>query len=764
MGVMRPLDRSMAGRSPPNLKLRKLKMASNPSLPKWTTGVFGLLALSGTAQAQFSNNTADIPGGSANNSNTENVDFGDVDLDGDWDAVFADGGDTQQDQNRIWINRGPGGNLGKFLDETSSRFPSINDQSRDIEFVDFDNDSDLDIYISNTAAIVAQGNLWWRNTGTGSGNYVDETSSRWVGLAGANSSIAASQILGSGTFIDFSCDCDFGDLDNDGDMDLFHSSYGGVFGGQVPSRIFLNDGNGFFEEFNPSGFQLSGQTIQSNNPGIWCEGTQQSDTTNTNGNRCDIASSALDIDLGDIDGDFDLDVLHGARQEQPRMFQNRLEESGSLGFRDVSNSAFPSGWASGDGHYEQEMGDLDGDGDLDIYGLNWLAGFGFNDCTMRNTGNGTYNSLTTLSGSSADDNEGDFLDYDNDGDLDLFVANFSGQDKLYRNNNNGGSGFSFTQVSFPSSSNTALDADACDVDGDGDYDIFVANDFGAANRYFENTTGTADSHGPYIPSVEQAPDRTAGAAPTVVRAQVYDNAPYYITWYNPTSLTYTVDGSGGATVPAMSSGGQIFRAEIPGNVVGTIAYFFSSADEYGNSGTSSTLQYTATGSGLNSGSPFCDGSGTGAICPCLQVGLADQGCPNTNPNGNGAKLVGSGNAQFSSDSFGLEITDGAFSKPGIIIKGASALSYPNGNPNVANSSGIFCVGPQLRGNVFFTDSNGAATVTTFKGSAFGANAEPAGSTTYYQYWFRDPGNTCQNLPGDSAAFNFSNGVEVDWLN
>ena len=85
-------------------------------------------------------------------------------------------------------------------------------------------------------------------------------------------------------------------------------------------------------------------------------------------------------------------------------------------------------------------------------------------------------------------------------------------------------------------------------------------------------------------------------------------------------------------------------------------------------------------------------------------------------------------------------------------------------PLLPYSSGIFCVGPQLRGNVFFTDSNGAATVTTFKGSAFGANAEPAGSTTYYQYWFRDPGNTCQNLPGDSAAFNFSNGVEVDWLN
>ncbi|MFT7669892.1 MAG: hypothetical protein ACI8X5_002599 [Planctomycetota bacterium] len=735
-------------------------MASKLTLMKWSTGVFGLLALSSSAQAQFTKNTTDIPtGGAANSSRTENVDFGDVDLDGDWDAVFADGGDVAQDQNRIWLNRGPGANLGKFVDSTSTNFPSVNDQSRDIEFVDFDNDSDLDIYVSNTSAIQAQGNRWWRNTGVGDGSYVDETAARWVGLAGANSSIAAGQLLGDGTFIDFSCDCDFGDIDNDGDMDLFHSSYGGVFGGRVPSRIFLNDGAGFFSEFNPSGFKLAGQLIQTNDPGLWCEGTHQQDTTNTDGTRCDIASSALDIDLGDIDGDFDLDILHGARQEEPRMFVNRLSETGVLGFRDVSNSAFPSGWASGNGHYEQEMGDMDGDGDLDIYGLNWNAGFGFTDITMRNNGAGVFGNKSNLPGSGSDDNEGDFIDYDNDGDLDLFVANFSGQDRLYRNNNTLSGNFSFTQVGFPSSAQTGLDADACDVDGDGDYDLFVANDFNAANTYFENTTQTPDTHAPYLPNVEQAPDRAPGAVPTVVRVQVYDNAPYYITWYNPTTLTYTVNGSGGATIPAFSSGGQIFRAEIPGNVTGTISYFFTSEDEYGNTGTSAARNYNSGGA-QNSGSIYCDGS-TG-FCPCIAVGAVDQGCPNTNPNGNGAALVGTGNASFGADTLGFAITDGAFNKAGIIIQGAAALSYPNGNGNVANASGLFCVSPQLRGNVFLTDGTGAATVTNFMSSPFGATAQPFGSTTYYQYWFRDPANPCQNAPAATAAFNFSNGVEVDW--
>src|SRR5688572_30595752 len=113
---------------------------------------FLLLGLAGSAHAQwFVDNVTDIPQGPPyNNSRTENVDFGDVDLDGDWDAIFADGGDFDQDQNRIWINLGPGPYLGRFVDETATRCPSVLDQSRDVEFVDFDGDADLDVYVSNT--------------------------------------------------------------------------------------------------------------------------------------------------------------------------------------------------------------------------------------------------------------------------------------------------------------------------------------------------------------------------------------------------------------------------------------------------------------------------------------------------------------------------------------------------------------------------------------------------------------------------------------
>ena len=80
-------------------------MAHPSSSRAWSLAIAGLGLAAGGANAQwFTDNPGDIPGGDPfNNSRTENVDFGDVEQDGDWDAIFADGGDFDQDQNRIWI-------------------------------------------------------------------------------------------------------------------------------------------------------------------------------------------------------------------------------------------------------------------------------------------------------------------------------------------------------------------------------------------------------------------------------------------------------------------------------------------------------------------------------------------------------------------------------------------------------------------------------------------------------------------------------------
>jgi len=710
----------------------------------------GVIALTGSLQAQqFSDNQADIPSGSPfNNNKTENIDFGDVDNDGDWDAVLADGGDNNLDQNRIWINDGnlQGGTVGVFTDETASRFPTLNDQSRDIEMADIDNDGDLDLYISNSSEVQNDTNRWYVNNGglqAGTiGFYTDETSSRWQNL-GANgphgqSSINAGFVQGGG-FTDWSCDCDFGDLDNDGDLDLVHSSYGGAFGGNVPTRIFLNDGGGFFSEFNPSNFTVGASGLIANgNPGLWCEGTQTANTTNSSGAFCDVASSALDIDIGDMDGDFDLDIVHGARQEAPRMFANRLDGSslapanaGGLLFRDVTGMSYPGGYTSGDGHYEEEIGDLDGDGDLDIYGLNWLAGgfAGFDDSTMRNDGDGTFSNVVILSGSSSDDNEGDFIDYDNDGDLDLFVCNFSGQDKMYRNNNNGGTTFSFTgPVSnvIPNTGFTGLDADACDVDQDGDYDLFVGNDNGSRNKYLQNTSTANDIHAPYIPNVEQADDRSPGPAPTVVRAQVYDNAPYYITWYNETWVEVKVNGGPAMIFDALSSAGQIFRAEIPGNLDGVMTYQFFSEDEYGNQGSSAILSYStgpATGGAVN----YC--------------------AVNANSSGGPALMSMVGSQTIASNNFAIRAAPVPAGQPGVFYFGPNQIQALFGD-------GWRCVG----GTTVRLWPPIIATGTEFNRSIDFNSAQAAsltvGSSFNFQCWFRDP------MVPLGSGFNLSDGLEV----
>ena len=557
----------------------------------------GLLGFAGTANAQYVEDNSGNPTGAGIASSTENVDFGDVDLDGDWDAIFADGGDAGNDQNRIWINRGglQAGPIGVFLDQTATRFPVVQDQSRDIEFVDFDNDGDIDIYSSNTAQLSNQGNKWWTNRGFIQGGtlgfYIDETATRWIGLGGPGSSIPPGAVLPNGTFIDWSCDCDFGDLDNDGDSDLVHSSYGGAFGGNVPTRLFLNDGTGRFVEFNPSGFQLTTNNIANGNPALWAEGIHQSNTTNTSGAQADIASSALDIDVGDLDGDFDLDILHGARQENPRIFRNRLQETGTLSFRDVSNAALPPNWSTGADNYEQELGDFDGDGDLDIYGLNWP---GFNDSMLRNNGSMVFTQIQVLPNSGADDNEGDFLDYDRDGDLDLYVANFSGLDKLYRNDTGNGVMSLVQQTGVSAGGAASLDADCVDFDGDGDPDIIVAEDNFQPNNTLKNTLNVQDVHAPRIPRIEAVSNKVAAKPGFPVRAQVYDNESYYVTWYHPTFVNLTVGGFALPAIKALTSEGQIFRAVLPGNLVGSVSGTWRSTDRYNNTGTSAPFNYTGS--------------------------------------------------------------------------------------------------------------------------------------------------------------------------
>jgi hypothetical protein len=211
----------------------------------------GIVVLGPPAHAQlFTRNTTTVPVNAG--STCENVDFADIDNDGDWDAAFACGGDDAQLQNPIWINQGfaQAGTVGSYLDATAARAPAILDQSRDIEFVDFDADGDVDIYVNNGGpsnvlindvisdfppfvqfyiAWEPAENLLLRNDGTG--HFTDVTRGSGAEGPGIGSGVGAA------------------DLNDDGFPDLFVTNRTYYAAGKRVSpapgqnRLFVNRGN-----------------------------------------------------------------------------------------------------------------------------------------------------------------------------------------------------------------------------------------------------------------------------------------------------------------------------------------------------------------------------------------------------------------------------------------------------------------------------------------------------------------------------------------
>ncbi len=163
------------------------------------------------------------------------------------------------------------------------------------------------------------------------------------------------------------------------------------------------------------------------------------------------------------------------------------------------------------------VGDYDNNGYLDLF----VTSFG-PDILYKNNGDGTFTDVTAAAGVAGGASEWStstgFLDFDRDGDLDLYVANyldfrlndnpfcglrkdgyrmychptmFDGMaDRLFRNNGNG----TFTDVSraagIANPAGKGLGVTFCDFDRDGDPDIYVANDMVRNFLYRNNGNGT----------------------------------------------------------------------------------------------------------------------------------------------------------------------------------------------------------------------------------------------------------------------------------
>jgi FG-GAP-like repeat/ASPIC and UnbV len=182
---------------------------------------------------------------------------------------------------------------------------------------------------------------------------------------------------------------------------------------------------------------------------------------------------------GDFDDDGDLDLAVSLGSGEVRLYRN---DSGVL----VSVGA-QVGMPQAGSHELRGLswGDFDGDGDLDLLGGSTPTAK--LTVVLRNDGGKRFVDVAaeiglTVPGRSA--RQTNWVDYDNDGDLDVYSANRVGDNKLFQN-----SGGKFAQVfagAGPTDARPTVGACWLDMDNDGDLDLYLANQSGATDALWRN--------------------------------------------------------------------------------------------------------------------------------------------------------------------------------------------------------------------------------------------------------------------------------------
>ncbi|MEM7200200.1 MAG: VCBS repeat-containing protein [Planctomycetota bacterium] len=459
---------------------------------------------------------------------------GDLDGDGDPDLVIAYSDSSglcfafPPLQNRILINDG----RGRFADETANRLPAAQDKSEDLACFDVDGDADLDIVVANVGQ-----NLLYRNDGTGhfsrestglpageeqsmavaaddldgdgdpdlvfatTGAYrlqLNDGVGRFAGASGPRLPLYAGDVVAGAAV----------DVDGDLDLDLVLSTLcpSTLYYAPVPTgpQLLLNSGRGTFANAGATAVPTSpapitavtavdvdrdgDQDLLLGTVRVTSSGgrgaTQDRLLMNDGAGRFVDATNQLPqiplatngITSGDLNGDGSPDLVlavDSGSAPQPgaaRVFLNR----GDGVFDDVSATHLPQNSGRG---MAAALGDVDRDGDLDL--ILGKADVGpKNNRLYLNDGSGSFVdvSATFLPGDIDDTRSVVCADFDGDGDLDLFFANFGVQDRLFLGDGTGRFADA-TATHLPMDAKLTVGAASGDLDEDGDLDLVLADAF-----------------------------------------------------------------------------------------------------------------------------------------------------------------------------------------------------------------------------------------------------------------------------------------------
>jgi hypothetical protein len=307
---------------------------------------------------------------------------------------------------------------------------------------DADGDGDLDLYVQNYGP-----NVFYRNNGDGTFTDVSAAS----GLADPHWSLSAPWL----------------DYDGDGDLDVYVANYlqydGGKFRSYYPAAGY------------PGPLSYAGQPdalYRNNGDGTFTDVTAAAGMHRPDGR----AMSAMAADLND-DGRLDLYVANDAMENY--YFENTGD--GRFAERALETGTAFGEHGQGVSSMGPVIGDLDGDGRLDIF----VPDMGYGSLLMHRGDlfeNATTSSRLALICGQYTGWGGVLLDYDNDADLDLFVSNgaahheYTEEDVLAANDGTA----KFTDVArtagpYFAQKYVGRGATCGDYDNDGDLDILVVN-------------------------------------------------------------------------------------------------------------------------------------------------------------------------------------------------------------------------------------------------------------------------------------------------